>query len=77
VDLDVLAVEPLERSLPRVLEEDQDGEDLGGVQPGRSSTAALSRRHEFAVPQRLTALPKRLHRAKQVEYTQSDVSSAG
>jgi hypothetical protein len=41
VDLDVLRVEAFEGALAGLLEMDQDGEDLGGVQPRRSTSLAL------------------------------------
>jgi len=42
MDLDVLEVEPLEGAIPRLLEEDEDGEDLGRMEPGRASPTALA-----------------------------------
>jgi len=63
MDLDVLAIEPLERPIARLLKENEDGQDLAGVQPRRSSTSALSGGEQFAFPQRLEALPKRIYRA--------------
>ena len=38
VDLDVLGVEAFEGPIARLLEEDQDGQDLGRVQPRRASS---------------------------------------
>ena len=68
----MLRVEAFEGPIARLLEKDQDGEDLGGMQPCRASTVALPDCEQLAVPQGLEALPKRIHRAIQVEYTHGD-----
>jgi hypothetical protein len=47
------------------------------MQLHRLSTATLSCTEQFAVPQRLEAVPKRVHRAKQVEYTHTGASRSG
>ena len=77
VDLDVLGVEPFEGPIPRLLEEDEDGEDLRGMQPCCAAALACPTPQQLTLPLRLEALPKGVHGAKQVEYTHSDVSSAG
>ena len=64
VDPNLLAVEALEGPIPRLLKENEDGQDLARMQPGGSSTAPLSRGQQFALPQRLKALPERIHRTK-------------
>jgi hypothetical protein len=77
VDLDVSAVEPLERPIPRVLEEDENGEDLRWVQPGCPAALACAASQQLTLPLRLEALPKGGDGAKAVEYPHSDVSSVG
>jgi hypothetical protein len=42
VELDVLSVEPFKRAIPRLLEENEDGQDFRWMQPCGPSTAALS-----------------------------------
>jgi hypothetical protein len=79
VDLDLLRGEAFERPLPRLLEENQDGEDRGWMQPCRASSLACATgvRHwraplacvtaqQFTLPPRLEALPKRIYGTKQV-----------
>jgi hypothetical protein len=77
VDLDVLGVAPLERPIPRLLEEDEDGEDLRWVQPCCPAALARPAAQQLTLPLRLEALPKGGDGAKEVEYTHSDVSSVG
>jgi len=67
--LHVLGVEAFEGAVPGLLEENQDGEDLGRIQACRSSTASLPRRQELALPPWLKPLPKGVHGAVQIEYT--------
>jgi|GEM_PF-4567379 len=67
-DLLIVGVEPFEGAIPRLLKEDQDGENLCWVQPCRPPTAAMARRQQFAFPQRFKAAPKRVHRARQIAY---------
>jgi hypothetical protein len=77
VEVDVLAGDPFEGPIARLLNEDEHGQDLGGVQPRRSASLPFPRGQQFTLPQRLEALPKPIHRAKQVEYTHSDAASSG
>jgi hypothetical protein len=42
VDPNLLAVEALEGPIPRLLKEDEDGEDLRRMQPGRASATTVS-----------------------------------
>jgi hypothetical protein len=60
-----------------VLEENEDGEDLGGMESGAAATLACAAAQQLTLPLRFEALPKGVYRTKQVEYTHSDVSSAG
>jgi len=72
--LDVLGGVPLEGALPRLLNEDQDREDLGGMQPGRSSPLTSAAAQQLALPLRLKALPKGSDGAKEIEYPHRDTS---
>jgi hypothetical protein len=76
VDLDVLGGEALEGALPRLLKEDEKGHDLAGTQAGGASTMT-SRADLLSFPQRLKALPKRVHRAIQIEYTHEQCLQSG
>jgi hypothetical protein len=75
VDLDVLRVEPFERPIPRLREEDEDGEDLRGVQPGRSPSLTCPAAQQLPLPLRLEALPNGGNGAKEIEYTHTDTSN--
>src|SRR5262249_38058827 len=75
--LHLLGVEAFEGPIAGLLEENEDGEDLGRMQSGCPTTAALAGGEQFAFPQRLKALPKGVHRAKEVEHIHHDTSSSG
>src|SRR5262249_45915982 len=75
VEQDVLGVESLERAIPRLLEEDQNSEDLGGMQPRCAASLACAAAQQFTLPLRFEALPKGGYGAKEVEYTHRDTSS--
>ena len=67
--LDMLGVEAFEPAIPRLLEENEDREDLGGMESGAASTMSSPRRQQLALPERFKALPKGVHGAIQIEYT--------
>jgi hypothetical protein len=75
VNLNMLRVEPFERPIPRLLEEDEDGEDLGGMQPCCAAALACPAPQQLTLPPRLEPLPKGIYRAKEIEYTHRDTSS--
>jgi hypothetical protein len=58
-DLHAADVEAFKRAMPRLLEEDR--EDLGWVQSGRSATVAFARGEQFLLPTRLEPLPKGIY----------------
>jgi len=72
--LDMLGVEAFERAIPRLLEEDEDGQDLCWVEPRGSTSLACAAAQQLALPLRLEPLPKGIHRTEQVEYTHCDTS---
>jgi hypothetical protein len=58
-----------------LLEEDEDGEDLGGMQPCCAAALACPAAQQLTLPPRLEALPKGIYGAKEIESTQSDTST--
>jgi hypothetical protein len=75
MDLDMLRVEDFEGAIARLLEQDEDGEDLARMQPCCATTLTRPRRQQLALPLRLEPLPKGIHGAKEFEYGHSDTSS--
>jgi hypothetical protein len=75
LDLDVLGGEAFACPIPRLLEHDEDRQDLGRMQPRRASPLACATAQQLALPLRLEAVPKGIHRTEQVEYTHTDTSS--
>jgi hypothetical protein len=73
--LDVLGVAPLEGALPRLLKEDEDGEDLRRVQPCWAAALACPAAQQLALPLRRKALPKGRHGAKESESTHRATST--
>jgi hypothetical protein len=77
LDLDMLAIEAFEGPTSRLMKKEENRQDLGWVEPRRSSTSALSGCKRLMLPQRLKALRKRLHRAVQGEDYSYRCPSAG
>jgi hypothetical protein len=71
----MLSVEALEGPIARLLEEDEDGQDLRWVQPRGSTSLACAAAQQLTLPLRLEALPKGIHRTEQVEYPHTATSN--